>query len=88
MYLFLTFGSKLFFLKLLTAANGARTEFEEADRAVRDIQRQISQYQEYLEKDYGPEEEFAPLEGECFEYNDREYVYKLCPFDQVGLLHC
>ncbi|KAK6630658.1 hypothetical protein RUM43_014643 [Polyplax serrata] len=60
--------------KLVNAANEARSEFEEADRTVRDIQRQITQHQEYLEKDFGPEEEFAPLEGDCFEYTDREYA--------------
>ncbi|EEB15710.1 glucosidase 2 subunit beta precursor, putative [Pediculus humanus corporis] len=70
--------------KLVNAANDARSEYEEADRAVRDIQRQMTQYQDYLDKDFGAEEEFAPLEGECFEYTDREYVYKLCPFDQAS----
>lgn len=69
---------------LLKAANEARSEYDEADRAVRDIQREISQLEEYLEKDYGPDEEYAPLEGECFEYTDREYLYKLCPFDQAS----
>lgn len=65
-------------------ANNARTEFENASRNLRDIQREIKQIEEALNKDYGKEDEFAYLVGECYEYTVGEYTYKLCPFDQVS----
>lgn len=69
--------------KLIEQANEARTSFENAERSLKDLQNEIKSIEDSLEKDYGPEEEFATLDGQCFEYTDREYVYKLCPFDQV-----
>ena len=37
--------------------------------------------EEVVGNDYGPEEEYASLSGQCFEYTDQEYTYKFCAFD-------
>lgn len=68
---------------IVSEANDARTGFDDAVRNLKDIQREIKQIEESLGKDYGKEDEFAYLVGECYEYTDREYTYKLCPFDEV-----
>lgn len=72
--------------KIVDQASAARNEFGEAERAVRDIDSEINSIKEYLEKDFGPEEEYATLQGECFDYTDHEYVYKLCPFERATQL--
>lgn len=68
---------------LVEQANGARNLFMEADRELREIKTEITSLEDMLEKDFGPNEEFAPLNGECFNFEDREYVYKVCPFEKA-----
>lgn len=69
--------------KLIQEANEARNQYSIADREFREIDKELSDIRGAMEKDFGPEDEFAPLNGECFSFEDREYVYKLCPFDKA-----
>ncbi|XP_059609909.1 glucosidase 2 subunit beta [Phlebotomus argentipes] len=70
--------------KLVEMANEARNQFSVADRELREIDTELQNIKDAIEKDYGAEDEFAPLNGECFNYEDREYVYKLCLFDRAS----
>merc|ERR1719228_2870179 len=66
---------------LIATAEAARKAFNDADRDLKDTEREIKQLKDVLEKDYGLEDVFSVLIGQCFEYTDNEYKYKMCPFD-------
>lgn len=69
--------------ELIRKANEARNQHNEADRHVREIDQEMRNIEDLLNKDFGKDEEFAPLNGECINYEDREYIYKLCLFDKA-----
>lgn len=68
---------------LIDEATSARENFQTAEKAVNDLQTEIRKLEEKLKRDYGPDQEFTPLDGECFEYTDLEYIYTLCLFGRA-----
>ena len=38
----------------------------------------------WLTSDFGPELEFAAFEGKCFQLNEKQYVYEMCPYGQAA----
>lgn len=69
--------------KLVNEATEARREHSDAERTVREIEANIRKIEQSLEKDYGLQQEFATLDGQCWEYEDKEYIYKLCVFQKI-----
>ncbi|XP_013101355.1 glucosidase 2 subunit beta [Stomoxys calcitrans] len=69
---------------LIQLANEARNAFSEVERSIREIEQEIKEIDDQDSKDYGPHDEYATLEGECFKFEDREYVYTLCPFERAS----
>ncbi|KAL5021013.1 hypothetical protein ScPMuIL_000168 [Solemya velum] len=69
--------------KLIEVADAARAEFNEADSKLKDAEKELNDLKSYLNGDYGPDEEFSTMKDQCYEYTDREYTYKLCPFDRA-----
>ncbi|XP_064172365.1 glucosidase 2 subunit beta [Anguilla rostrata] len=69
---------------LITAAQKARDEFEEAERSLREMDDQIKSLDKEISFDFGPSAEFAYLYSQCYELTTSEYIYRLCPFNRVS----
>lgn len=50
---------------------------------MQNIETELKETKEKLELDTGVNAEFASMIDTCFEYEDREYTYKLCPFEKT-----
>ena len=42
--------------------------------------RETSHFDSYLCRDYGPEDVFLPLDGQCFSVEADKYKYEVCPY--------
>uniref|UniRef100_A0A3B3ZCG7 Glucosidase 2 subunit beta n=1 Tax=Periophthalmus magnuspinnatus TaxID=409849 RepID=A0A3B3ZCG7_9GOBI len=75
-----------FILMLISfpVAQKARDEFDEAERALREVDDQIRNIEKEISFDFGPSAEFGYMYSQCYELTTGEYVYKLCPFNRVS----
>lgn len=69
---------------LIDDAQKARDAFDEAERALREVDDQIKNLEKEISFDFGPSAEFAYLYSQCYELPTSEYVYRLCPFNRVS----
>ena len=60
--------------ELVRLADEARASYEELRDKTRDLEKRIDGLREKVERDYGPDDAFASLDGHCFEYPDNEYM--------------
>ncbi len=69
--------------RLINEAEEVKRKFNEIEQSIRQIDTEVNDNKKKLDYDVGPNNEFASMIDKCFEYEDREYVYKLCPFDRT-----
>lgn len=69
---------------LIDVAQKARDEFDEAEKALREVDDQIRNIEKEISFDFGPSAEFGYLYSQCYELTTSEYIYKLCPFNRVS----
>lgn len=68
---------------LIAAADKARADYSEAEKQFKDAERELTDVNNFLSMDLGPENVFFPIKGNCYEFTDREYTYKFCPYDKA-----
>ncbi|CAH1764884.1 7729_t:CDS:10 [Entrophospora sp. SA101] len=63
--------------------SAAQDAYNSAHEEQTNIEKKINEIQSKLSMDYGKQDEFAKLDGECFTYNSGEYTYTVCMLESV-----
>eukprot|EP00004_Rigifila_ramosa_P028344 TRINITY_DN958_c0_g2_i2.p1 TRINITY_DN958_c0_g2~~TRINITY_DN958_c0_g2_i2.p1 ORF type:complete len:420 (-),score=115.67 TRINITY_DN958_c0_g2_i2:14-1273(-) len=64
-------------------AERLRKEVTSQDATLRDLERKVSDLQAELQVDYGDDDRFLTLAGQCFSAKVRQYTYEVCPFGKA-----
>lgn len=64
-------------------ARDAREKLQVKQRELDEVERTIKNTEDDLARDFGADDAMLSLKGKCFELEQREYTYKMCPFTDV-----
>ncbi len=70
--------------RLEAAAAAARDAHSAKSGRLSELQTEKADLEGKLERDYGPEDAFLPLDGQCFTANQDKYTYEVCPFGRAS----
>jgi protein kinase C substrate 80K-H len=65
------------------AVTDARNRKNTAQKELDDFQKDLNSRKEDLEKDFGPDDVFRALKGQCISVDSGEYTYELCFMDRT-----
>ncbi|CAF0852270.1 unnamed protein product [Rotaria sordida] len=66
--------------KLMEIAEEARNRYHEIGEKFLSIKHQIEDLKKQSTVDAGPHDEYSPIIDQCFDYEEREYTYRICMF--------
>ncbi|CAF4795923.1 unnamed protein product [Rotaria sp. Silwood1] len=66
--------------RLIELADHARNEYNDVERKTHDMKRQIDDLKRQAEVDVGIQGEYSAFIDQCYDYEEREYTYRLCMF--------
>lgn len=69
---------------LIEASKAAKDALDKIDNQISDVERDIKNIEDLFNFDFGPNNEFYALKGQCFSVNANEYSYELCPFEKCN----
>eukprot|EP00052_Salpingoeca_macrocollata_P011881 m.91756 g.91756 ORF g.91756 m.91756 type:complete len:459 (+) comp18246_c0_seq1:23-1399(+) len=68
---------------LIDEAEYARAKYNDLQSQLKAARDELETLKRSLAVDTGAQHEWAPLQDQCLEFRDREYLYKLCMFSKV-----
>lgn len=71
----------------LPALTEARNAARRANQTVDGTQTQVTETEKVLAGDYGPDNVFFALRGQCYSLQAGQYTYEVCPFDKTRQDH-
>jgi len=72
-----------FFPPARAEAEKLRSEHSDKQGEIDKLNDRQRELKETLEKDFGPQRRFEPLQHECFDIPHGEWIYEICPFKKV-----